>query len=228
MRPCVLSGIRPSFPGLSQSAGQITHVLLTRSPLIHTRRCFSVRLACVKHAASVRPEPGSNSPTMTVENNPSRHSNNPTGPERHTQRNHQTPQTTIKAVHEIQGHTIYTNLNHRHAVEFSKNTPTPSPRPHFQAAKLRGAFPLACVHHSSRPDFRRFQGGRPFPFPTALTERALHLSCQHQSSYQSSFVFQGRPLYHPKAGAWFATPVSARSVSPSGPFRADKRKSTAP
>ena len=29
----VLSGIRPSFPGLSQSQGQITHVLLTRSPL---------------------------------------------------------------------------------------------------------------------------------------------------------------------------------------------------
>jgi hypothetical protein len=29
----VISGIRPSFPGLSQSAGQITHVLLTRSPL---------------------------------------------------------------------------------------------------------------------------------------------------------------------------------------------------
>jgi hypothetical protein len=33
MRLMVLSGIRPSFPGLSQSAGQITHVLLTRSPL---------------------------------------------------------------------------------------------------------------------------------------------------------------------------------------------------
>src|SRR5699024_6036283 len=31
----VVSGIRPSFPGLSRSAGQITHVLLTRSPLIH-------------------------------------------------------------------------------------------------------------------------------------------------------------------------------------------------
>ena len=29
----VLSGIRPSFPSLSRSAGQITHVLLTRSPL---------------------------------------------------------------------------------------------------------------------------------------------------------------------------------------------------
>ena len=29
----VIFGIRPSFPGLSQSQGQITHVLLTRSPL---------------------------------------------------------------------------------------------------------------------------------------------------------------------------------------------------
>ncbi len=39
-------------------------MLLTRSPLIPTRRWFTVRLACVKHAASVRPEPGSNSPLM--------------------------------------------------------------------------------------------------------------------------------------------------------------------
>ncbi|EFL35260.1 LOW QUALITY PROTEIN: conserved hypothetical protein, partial [Streptomyces viridochromogenes DSM 40736] len=30
-----ISGIRPRFQGLSQSAGQIAHVLLTRSPLIH-------------------------------------------------------------------------------------------------------------------------------------------------------------------------------------------------
>ncbi len=28
-----LSGINPGFPGLSQNRGQITHVLLTRSPL---------------------------------------------------------------------------------------------------------------------------------------------------------------------------------------------------
>ena len=64
MRPTVVSGIRPSFPGLSRSQGQVTHVLLTRSPLIHPVQApgFSVRLACVKHAASVRPEPGSNSP----------------------------------------------------------------------------------------------------------------------------------------------------------------------
>src|ERR1700757_557917 len=35
MQIVVLSGIRPSFPSLSRSAGQITHVLLTRSPLEH-------------------------------------------------------------------------------------------------------------------------------------------------------------------------------------------------
>jgi hypothetical protein len=35
MRPVVISGIRPSFPGLSRNQGQVTHVLLTRSPLIH-------------------------------------------------------------------------------------------------------------------------------------------------------------------------------------------------
>ena len=55
-------GISSGFPELSQCEGQVAHVLLTRSPLIATRRWVSVRLACVKHAASVRPEPGSNSP----------------------------------------------------------------------------------------------------------------------------------------------------------------------
>ena len=67
----VLSGIRPSFPSLSRSAGQITHVLLTRSPLEHPHQKgggLSVRLACVKHAASVRPEPGSNSPKNKQKN----------------------------------------------------------------------------------------------------------------------------------------------------------------
>ena len=47
---------------------QVAHALLTRPPLSHNRLppegfrllCF-VRLACVRHAASVHPEPGSNS-----------------------------------------------------------------------------------------------------------------------------------------------------------------------
>jgi hypothetical protein len=73
MQAVVLSGIRPSFPSLSRSAGQITHVLLTRSPLEHLRRDLSVRLACVKHAASVRPEPGSNSPNKNHSEKPDKH-----------------------------------------------------------------------------------------------------------------------------------------------------------
>ena len=62
MRRRLVSGIRPSFPGLSRSQRQVTHVLLTRSPLEYPQKGLSARLACVKHAASVRPEPGSNSP----------------------------------------------------------------------------------------------------------------------------------------------------------------------
>src|SRR5437899_7349538 len=41
-----------------------------------TPKGLSARLACVKHAASVRPEPGSNSPTKTLSENISRQTNN--------------------------------------------------------------------------------------------------------------------------------------------------------
>ena len=72
MKPCGskrISGINPSFPGLSRSAGQVAHVLLTRSPLrnrLGYPHLFVARLACIRHAASVRPEPGSNSPTYIL------------------------------------------------------------------------------------------------------------------------------------------------------------------
>ena len=58
----MLCGISPGFPGLSPARRQVSHVLLTRSPL-YSRSCprFLVRLACVRHAASVDSEPGSNS-----------------------------------------------------------------------------------------------------------------------------------------------------------------------
>ena len=53
---------------LSPCTGQVAHALLTRPPLRCPmirpklpRRAIPVRLACVKHAASVHPEPGSNS-----------------------------------------------------------------------------------------------------------------------------------------------------------------------
>src|SRR4051812_26691798 len=62
MPPKVVSGISSCFQLLFQCQGQVAHVLLTRSPLVYPRKGLTVRLACVKHAASVRPEPESNSP----------------------------------------------------------------------------------------------------------------------------------------------------------------------
>ena len=58
-------GISSPFELLSLSSGQVTNALLTRSPLrASTEVSLSVRLACIRHAASVHPEPGSNSPLI--------------------------------------------------------------------------------------------------------------------------------------------------------------------
>src|SRR5699024_10140331 len=71
----ILFGISTSFPVLSRTMRQVAHVLLTHPPLIpqtSTRRLLSVscaRLACMRLAASVRPEPRSNSPENTDPNN---------------------------------------------------------------------------------------------------------------------------------------------------------------
>ena len=68
----VLCGISTCFQVLSPCLGQIAHALLTRPPLEHslpfrrTSTYVPARLACVKHAASVRPEPGSNSDVQSL------------------------------------------------------------------------------------------------------------------------------------------------------------------
>ena len=71
MRSCYLSGFSYRFQQLSRAHGQVTYVLLTRSPLSlfgsKLPRNF-VRLACIRHAASVHPEPGSNSPFDLAQN----------------------------------------------------------------------------------------------------------------------------------------------------------------
>ena len=69
--PCgsvCICGIISRFQLLSPCCGQVVHALLTHPPLRCTRirtnlhpMCISARLACVRHAASVHPEPGSNS-----------------------------------------------------------------------------------------------------------------------------------------------------------------------
>ena len=55
----MLYGINTSFPVVSRLERQVAHALLTRPPL--SVLLHSVRLECVMHAASVHPEPGSNS-----------------------------------------------------------------------------------------------------------------------------------------------------------------------
>ena len=64
MLVCYLSGFSIRFQKLSRAHGQVTYVLLTRSPLDSKKQASFplVRLACIRHAASVHPEPGSNSP----------------------------------------------------------------------------------------------------------------------------------------------------------------------
>ena len=59
----MLYGISTSFPVLSRLERQVAHALLTRPPLSKFKQAwiYSVRLECVMHAASVHPEPGSNS-----------------------------------------------------------------------------------------------------------------------------------------------------------------------
>ena len=68
--PCdsvALCGISVRFQTLFHTQRQVAHALLTRPPLSYlnaSRRINqnnSVRLECVMHAASVHPEPGSNS-----------------------------------------------------------------------------------------------------------------------------------------------------------------------
>ena len=69
----MLCGISPIFTGLFPTSRKVIHVLRTRSPRAHTLYCYRmlrVRLACVKHAASVRSEPGSNSRLKPVHPEP--------------------------------------------------------------------------------------------------------------------------------------------------------------
>ena len=60
----IVCGITRPLGRLSPAVGQVPHVLRTRLPLNWKLPSSPVRLTCVRHAASVRPEPGSNSPMI--------------------------------------------------------------------------------------------------------------------------------------------------------------------
>ena len=61
-RSLAVCGISRPFERLSPTGRQVVYVLLDRSPLAEEQALPPVRLAYLRHAASVRPEPGSNSP----------------------------------------------------------------------------------------------------------------------------------------------------------------------
>jgi hypothetical protein len=129
MRHAVISGISPRFRGLSQSPGQVTHVLLTRSPLEYPQKGLSARLACVKHAASVRPEPGSNSPTKTWK--------------------------TIPATKNLLPQQTW-HWHHKHPVEFSKNNHTPKTNRPSRRPALGALVQLYCPARALSTGISRF------------------------------------------------------------------------
>ena len=135
-------------------------MLLTRSPLVYPRKGLTARLACVKHAASVRPEPGSNSPLKSIckpqpqkqgaaENkqqkndpmqtetnqtdlNPEKSQRNPTriNDDQTNQPRRGQPTQTPKPVN---GKILNFGIDFRHAVEFSRIGRTPRFRLSFEA-----------------------------------------------------------------------------------------------
>ena len=89
----VVCGISPAFAGLSPTPGQVP----TRySPVRHSWIAPRVRLACIRHAASVRSEPGSNSQVSL-----GRHSTPPPSPG--TARSHSRSESTY-SLHDAQTH----------------------------------------------------------------------------------------------------------------------------
>ena len=149
----VVSSISPGFPELSQSEGQVTHVLLTRSPLITQEQApkITVRLACVKHAASVRPEPGSNSPLMFKPQHPNKQGERKNKPRRVTdssraervkltqfQFNQRKTRSTPATQRPPKQTEIKLGIDFWHAVEFSRIGRTPTQHP---PASHRGNHP---------------------------------------------------------------------------------------
>ena len=103
-------------------------LLTCYSPVRHSstqqKLSFSVRLACVKHAASVRPEPGSNSP------NKNKNVKDPEKPTRKPGQQSQPKHSKTKNRHKKQTNTLSSSQNNTHTIKrtrisrvFSKGVP---------------------------------------------------------------------------------------------------------
>jgi hypothetical protein len=147
MRQALISGIRPRFQGLSRSEGQVAHVLLTRSPLIHPASWaspFDLHVLSTPPAFVL-------SQDQTLRKREKHHQTpqqDPTAPSilarpnqklaQSIQRNPPPHPPQRQARHEVQK---YLALTIKHTVEFSNNRRTPS-RPEPQGSDpLRGNSP---------------------------------------------------------------------------------------
>jgi hypothetical protein len=122
-------------------------VLLTRSPLIPQQAGIIVRLACVKHAASVHPEPGSNSPLKTKnQTDTTTPTGNNDGTRLHKIRNQLKTSPPHTGVHDRTGINFNQSKNNRyqqtwHTIEFSNNRHTRHhPHPPKGPESLRSNF----------------------------------------------------------------------------------------
>ena len=113
-------------------------MLLTRSPLEYPRRGLSVRLACVKHAASVRPEPESNSPNK----NPHTQRAQAEFTIREIRSSNKTPKLASKNNPPLNGKKRQAKKQQtkttKHTIEFSNNRPAwPRKNPRLKAVGSR-------------------------------------------------------------------------------------------
>ena len=140
-------------------------MLLTRSPLIQPNKSqvFSVRLACVKHAASVRPEPGSNSPNKNK--NVKAQKNQPT--------------KTRPASNPNQKHSKTKN---RHKQNKQTHYRVHKQHPHDQAHTKTRMFSKGVLRHVSAISALRFvrcrsaQQGKQYALPSGPSNHDTHTS----------------------------------------------------
>ena len=163
-------------------------MLLTRSPLTTQEQApkQSVRLACVKHAASVRPEPGSNSPNKNIQKKPSHPQPPPTTGNNHRQPSNPNQKTTQNKKTGIK--------KDKHTIEFTNNTHT------HPSGPCSGLLGEVFVRHVSGPfhvpAVRRNEEYFKRPMIPGSTSRGVSVATGTDQAIHSSVS------PHPMARSW--------------------------
>ena len=165
-------------------------MLLTRSPLIQPNKSqvFSVRLACVKHAASVRPEPGSNSPNKNKNVKAQKNQPNKTAWPAIPTKNTQKQKTGI-------------NKTNKHTIEFTNNTHTikHTRRPACFRKAFCAMFPrsqlfaLFAAVRRNKENNTHFQADRQIMTPTRPSP-SLSAEFRHFLHVRALQTAQNRPI----------------------------------